>query len=178
MTGNPSRKKPAPPLNGDKLRGLALHYAGRYATTRAKLSAYLSRKIRERGWAEGEAFPDINALSDQFAELGYVNDALYAEGRARSLARRGFGERRLEQDLRAAGIEEKDSQTALEHAATERLSAALALARRKRIGPFAVEPATPEKRKKQMAMMLRSGHDFALARRIIDAEPGEVIEEE
>ncbi len=178
MTGNPSHKKPAPPLNNDKLRGLALHYAGRYATTRAKLSAYLSRKIRERGWNEGEAFPDINSLADQFAALGYVNDALYAEGRARSLARRGYGERRLEQDLRAAGIDEKDGQVAFEHAATERVSAALALAKRKRIGPFAVEPSTPEKRQKQMALMLRSGHDFGLARRIIDAEPGEKIEED
>jgi regulatory protein len=178
MTGNPSRKKLAPPLNNEKLRGLALHYAGRYATTRGKLSTYLSRKIRERGWIEGEPFPDISGLADQFAELGYVDDALYAEGRARSLARRGFGERRLEQDLRAAGIEDKDSETAREHAAIERVSAALALARRKRIGPFAVEPTTPEKRQKQLAMMLRSGHDFALARRIIDAEPGEVIDED
>jgi regulatory protein len=117
-------------------------------------------------------------MTDQFAELGYVNDALYAEGRARALARRGFGERRLEQDLRASGIEDKDSNVAREHAAAERLSSALALARRKRIGPFALEIAAPDIRKKQMAAMMRAGHDFALARRIIEAEPGADIDED
>jgi regulatory protein len=178
MTGDPSRKKPAPPLNRDKLRGLALHYAGHYATTRTKLATYLSRKIRERGWTEGEPFPDIDGLTNQFAELGYVNDALYAEGRARSLSRRGFGERRLEQDLRASGIDDKDSNVAREHAAAERLSSALALAKRKRIGPFALEIAPQDIKKKQMAAMMRAGHDFALARRIIEAEPGAEIEED
>jgi hypothetical protein len=28
-----------------------LGYAGRYATTRARLAAYLERKLRERGWS-------------------------------------------------------------------------------------------------------------------------------
>jgi regulatory protein len=177
MTGNPSRKKPAPPLNSEKLRGLALHYAGRYATTKRKLSDYLLRKIRERGWTEGEAFPDVVALADNFAELGYVNDAQYAESRARSFARRGFGARRLEQDLTVAGIDDDDGRAAREHAAEEILSSALALAQRKKIGPFASEVTSPEKRQKQIAMMLRAGHGFDLARRIVNAEPGAVIEE-
>ena len=34
------------------LEQAALFYAGRYATTRAKLAAYLVRKLRERCWAE------------------------------------------------------------------------------------------------------------------------------
>jgi regulatory protein len=178
MTSNPSRKKPAPPLNAERLRGLALHYTGRYATTRRKLTDYLLRKIRERGWTEGEKMPDIAALADQLSELGYVNDALYASSRARSFARRGFGARRLEQDLTAAGIEDADSQDAREHASEEILSSALALARRKKIGPFAAELAAPEKRQKQIAMMLRAGHGFDLSRRIVNAEPGAMIEED
>lgn len=177
MNGNTSRKKPAPPLNSEKLRGLALHYAGRYATTRRKLSDYLQRKIRERGWTEGEAFPDIAALIDNFAELGYVNDAQYAESRARSFARRGFGVRRLEQDFSAAGIDDEDGRSAREHAAEEIVSSALTLAQRKKIGPFAPDIAPPDKRQKQIAMMLRAGHGFDLVRRIVNSEPGAIIED-
>ena len=43
-----SRSQPNRPLKGldpAALERLALHYAGRYATTRAKLAAYLARKI-------------------------------------------------------------------------------------------------------------------------------------
>ena len=40
------------PLDEQGLNGLALRYVERFATTRAKLRAYLDRKLRERGWAE------------------------------------------------------------------------------------------------------------------------------
>jgi regulatory protein len=59
-------RKPPPPLNDERLRGLALHYVGKYATTKGKLATYLTRKIRERGW-EGERRTDIAALVEQFA---------------------------------------------------------------------------------------------------------------
>ena len=62
------RRGPPPPLNAEQLRELALRYVGKYATTRAKLRQYLTRKIRERGWADGAA-PDLEALAGRFAEL-------------------------------------------------------------------------------------------------------------
>ena len=40
----------APPLDEAGLNELALAYVARYATSRAKLLAYLARKLRERGW--------------------------------------------------------------------------------------------------------------------------------
>ena len=85
------------------MRQLALFYVGKYATTQAKLSGYLARKTRERGW-DDERPADIAALTEQFAALGYINDAQFAEARSRSFVRRGFGERRLNEDLRASGM--------------------------------------------------------------------------
>src|SRR3546814_10280527 len=75
-----SSKRHKSPLDGERLEQLALHYAGRYATTRAKLAAYLMRKIRERGWDGAEA-PEVEALITRFAELRYVDDAAYASDR-------------------------------------------------------------------------------------------------
>lgn len=172
-----SAKKPPPPLNDERLRGLALHYVGKYATTTGKLATYLTRKIRERGW-DGERRTDIAALVEQFAELGYINDAQFAEARSRSFVRRGYGERRLNEDLRASGIGESDAVPAKEHMAESKFTAAENFARRKRLGPFASELATPEKRQKQLQAFLRAGHGWDLARRFVDAKPGEQPVEE
>ena len=109
-----SDKKPPPPLNDERMRQLALHYVGKYATTQAKLAGYLARKLRERGWDDARP-ADIAVLTDQFTQLGYINDALFAEARSRSFVRRGFGERRLNEDLRASGIGDADAIPAKAH---------------------------------------------------------------
>lgn len=166
-------KKPRPPLDGEGLERLALFYAGRYATTRAKLGSYLNRKLRERGWG-GEGQPPIERLVERFADLGYIDDRAFASARAASLQRRGYGERRLDQALYAAGIEAEDAVEAREQAQKGAWDAALRFARRKSIGPFAAaEPDRPQ-RQKALAAMLRAGHPMAIARKLIDARPGAV----
>ena len=107
---------------------LALRYVGKYATTRAKLRQYLARKMRERGWA-GDGEPDLERLADRFAELGYVDDAAYALAKSRSLTARGYGKRRLVEQLRQAGVEEADGAEAAAYADDEAVEAALRLAR-------------------------------------------------
>lgn len=177
MTNARPAKNPPPPLNAERLRNLALHYVGKYATTRGKLAIYLKRKVRERGW-DGERSADIEALVEQFAELGYINDAQFAEARSRSFVHRGYGKRRLDEDLRAAGITESDASDAVGHMIESEFAAAANFARRKRIGPFASEAAPPEKRQKQLQGFLRAGHGFGLARRFVQAEPGDELFEE
>ncbi|WP_397579705.1 regulatory protein RecX [Sphingorhabdus sp.] len=170
-------KKPAPPLNAERLRQLALHYVGKYATTQSKLAGYLTRKIRERGW-EDERSADIAGLTEQFTSLGYINDAQFAEARSRSFVRRGFGGRRLNEDLRASGIGDADAINAKAHMDDSIFTAAENFARRKRLGPFAQEAAAPEKRNKQLNAFLRAGHGFELAKRFVYAEPGDEISED
>jgi regulatory protein len=174
--GHERNRKPRPPLDAGALERLALHYAGRYATTRAKLRSYLSRKVRERGW-DGEGAPPLDALIERFAELGYVDDQAFASSRAASLGRRGYGARRVEMALTAAGITEEDGAAAREQAREQEWAAALRFAERRRIGPFAERLAEPAAREKALAAMLRAGHPLDLARRLVRAPPGEVPEE-
>jgi len=164
-------RRPRPPLNPSSLDELALRYVGKFATTRAKLRAYLSRKIKERGW-EGERDPDLEALGSRLATLGYIDDAAYAMAKSRSLSSRGYGKRRLSVTLRQAGVEEPDSAAASAHAEAEAVNAALRFAERRRFGPFANAPADRAIRQKWIAAMVRAGHDFALARAIASLEPG------
>lgn len=167
---------PPKPLNPVKLRDLALHYVGRYATSRAKLAAYLTRKIRERGWDEGAAGPDVDAMIEDFNRLGYVDDVAFAASRARSLTARGFGTRRVNEDLRAKGITETDASEARKESEKARWQSAERFARRKRIGPFATEQATPELQHKQFQAFLRAGHSFDIAKAFVRAQPGAVVE--
>lgn len=161
------------PLDEQRLQELALRYVGRYATTRAKLSTYLSRKVRERGWA-AESGADIEGLVSRFAELGYVDDQAFAISKAQALSGRGYGKRRLVEKLRAAGIEQADRSSAEEHADAEAFQSAMRFAKRRRLGPFAIdEPSDPKQRERALAAMVRAGHDFALARRIMSMRPGD-----
>ena len=170
-------RRPRPPLNHAALQELALRYVGKYATTRAKLGAYLARKLRERGW-DGESEPDLDALVSRLAELGYIDDASYALSQSRSLGARGYGKRRLTQKLQLAGVDEEDSAEANAHADGEAVEAALRFAERRRLGPFADASADPRQRVKWIAAMIRAGHNFGLARAIAALEPGSEIDPE
>lgn len=171
---SPSRRAPRP-LNEGSLQELALRYVGRFATSRAKLRTYLQRKIRERGW-DGGREPDLAALADRFAEIGYVDDAAFALGRARSLSGRGYGKRRLIEQLRVAGIEEDHRAPACDHADEQAVAAALRFAEKRRIGPFAGAAPDRPAREKWIGAMIRAGHPFALARAIASLAPGSRVD--
>ena len=164
-------RKPRPPLTAAKLDELALHYVGRFATSRSKLTTYLKRKLRERGW-EGQAEPDLDGLAAKLARLGYVDDRAYAVSKARSLTSRGYGERRVGQALALAGIDEDDGSEARSLAQSEAVESALRFARRRSIGPFALSPPDPKERERALSAMVRAGHRFGLAKAIVDMEPG------
>jgi regulatory protein len=176
VNGHRKPRRPVPPLNEAKLQELALAYVGRFATTRAKLRAYLARKVRERGWS-GEREPNLEALANRFAERGYIDDAAYALSKAQGLTARGYGKRRIVEKLRIAGVEEDDSAAAREHAHEKQLAAALRFAERRKIGPFARENmADRNVREKAIAAMVRAGHPFGLARAIVEIEPGASVD--
>ena len=173
------RKRAKPPLDEAELRDLALSYAARFASTGARLEAYLVRKLKERGVAvdaEGrEARIDVPALVARLVELGYVDDAAYARMRTRDLGARGYGARRVEQALWAAGVDETiRAETAPGEGASRR--AAVLMAKKRRLGPFGAarddgaDPLAQRKaHEKAVAAMLRAGHDYAHVRFILDA---------
>ena len=174
------------PLDETTLRDLALAYAARFATTGAKVEAYLARKIRERGVAEdvdGRTRDlDVTGLVTRLIELGYVDDDAYARMKSRDLTARGYGKRRVEQALWAAGVEEQ-TRAAHQPSEVEAKRAAVLLARKRGFGPFGhrIDPEAEldiqrAAKEKQIAAMLRAGHDFETVRFIIDAPTQDEIE--
>ena len=164
------------PLDPPRLEELALAYVARFATSAGKLGQYLKRKLRERGWeAHGDSGtePDVPALIERFVAAGYIDDAGFARGRASGLRRRGYGDRRVEQSLRGAGIAD-DVRASVQGDEAASRRAALVLARKRGFGPFGAErpdpcPIDPKTRQKQFAAMLRAGHPLDSVRVLIDA---------
>ena len=74
---HPDRSKR--PLGAAKLDELALAYVARFATSRAKLTRYLARKVRESEWMdESDAMAACEAIADRMERLRYLDDRQYA----------------------------------------------------------------------------------------------------
>jgi regulatory protein len=159
-------RKHVQPLDGARLRALALDYVGRYATSCAHLAAYLNRKIGERGWVD-ETIPPVEEIITQFRSLGYVDDEAFARTRRESLLRRGYGPNRLKISLRVSGIGTEIVDRTANVGDDAALAAAMVFARRKRIGPYAREAVTPDNRQKMIAALLRAGHSYDVSRKIL-----------
>lgn len=157
---------------------MALRYVERFATTRGRLSDYLMRKIRERGWDGGSdaALAEPAELAQRMADLGYVDDRAFAEQRAAAMQRRGLGARRVAGAFREAGIDEGDAESVAPAIADRAVESALAFARRKRIGPYGNGDGDRKLQEKQLAAMMRAGHRFDLARKIVAAPPSDAPE--
>ena len=72
----------------------------------------LERKLKE--WGAGEA--ESSALCDRMEELGYLNDASYAAQVVRYYSAKGFGEKKLRDELYRRGIPREMWDDALEQA--------------------------------------------------------------
>ena len=149
---------------------LALRYVERFATTRGKLADYLRRKVRERGWEGAPADPA--ALAERMAALGYVDDLAFAQAKAAALGRRGLGARRVSGALMQARVADEERAAVAPQVAERAIEAALAFARRKRLGPWAVREVDRAGREKQLSAMLRAGHPLDLSRRILALPQG------
>lgn len=168
MQKSPSDRQPRP-LDPSTLQALAVRYVGRYATSRAKLTAYLERKVAERGWA-GDGAPPVGAIVERCVDAGYVDDQAFAEAKSRSLARRGYGHRRVEAALNQSGIA-RDLTEALRPDEDAAFDSARTFAQKRRIGPFATRPADQAQLRRQFAAMIRAGHSPQLAAYFLRSVP-------
>ncbi len=162
------------------LRNAALYYLQRYASSSAHLRRLLLAKVARSARAydsdpeldAGIGAAAVEALIAELLGAGLLDDARYAVERARILHRRGASTRAIQAGLRAKGIEADDIERALaglgEEAAEPELAAALAYARKRRLGPYGNPDARADRREKDLAALGRKGFGYDMARRVID----------
>jgi regulatory protein len=143
----------------------ARNAAYRSLTYRSRSHAELEQKLREKGYNEAV----IEAVLADLERLGYVNDRQFAgqwaDGRLRL---RGFGRRRIEQELRRKGISQEVIREAIAEAVPpddEREAAVKAAEKKLR----AMLSVGPEVRRRRLAGFLeRKGFSSEITRSIIN----------
>ena len=147
------RRVQDPEARLEHARALAWGALNRRERTEAELRALLARK---RVAAE-----DAEVVLGELTESGYVDDARYAERFAEDRRRLdGWGAERIEQRLRALGVEPGVAAAAAgERPAGEELEAAVALLRRR----VPTVPATPRERDRALGILVRKGYGLDVA---------------
>jgi regulatory protein len=177
--------KPAgPPPTRAKLHEAALAHLARYGTTQAGLIRVLDRRVDRWARLAGDVDPDIIATCRQavrdvaksLVASGVIDDAAFAESRARSLTRAGRSQRAVAAHLGARGVAQETVRNALSDDPETELAACLAFTRRRRIGAFR-PPDTEPDTLREMGMLARAGFAHETARRALamDREDAEAI---
>jgi len=168
------------------LENVALWYLQRFAASAESMRRVLMRRVAESARAhdtdraEGAAM--VEDIVARFRRSGLLDDRAYAAGRALSLHRRGVSEQGIRARLRAKGVEREEIEAAVaglaDEAAEPDLAAAVAYARRRRIGPYRTRGDRGELRGRDLAALARQGFDYDTARRVIDARDVAELEAE
>lgn len=161
----------------------ALAYLGRFASSAENLRRVLLRRVRRRladdREAAARAAAAVDALVARYRASGLVDDAAYAAGRARARLRRGQSLRTIRAGLAAKGVAATDAEAAIgalrEEGGDPDLAAAVAFARRRRLGPFRrMLTEDDEARLKELGAFARAGFSRALVEAVLDcADPDE-----
>ena len=174
------------PITVKRLENIAASYIDRYASSSGRLRDVLLRRVRKARHAEAPVVEDAEAVIDgivaKYVKAGVLDDRRFAERKADSLSRRGTSQRRIREKLVMARVGRDDVDHALSSLRKDsdgdsEFAAAVALARRRRLGPFADPSVRRERRDKHLAAMGRAGFAFGLARRVIDAKDEDALQE-
>jgi regulatory protein len=162
-----------------------LAHLARFAATEAGLRRVLARRVdRWARAAEAEGQEDVArraaaakaaaaTVAQRMVAQGAVDDAAFAESRARRLLRTGRSRRATLAHLREKGVDAETAAAAVPEGEEAELAAALAFCRRRRIGPFATAEATPEARLKALGALARAGFGRDVAGRALRMDPDE-----
>lgn len=183
MSQTPKIPKPVTPQS---LRNAALRYLDRFATSRENLRQVLMRRVQTSNYHHETPLQDgidwIDELLNKLTDSKLINDRTYAEMRAGALHRKGTSVKIIRMKLLEKGLSNNDITHALDALEKETQSdnlerdAAIALAKRRRLGPWRLPSRREEFKEKDLAAMARAGFSYDLAREIIEAETAEDVE--
>lgn len=176
----------------ERLKNIALYYLSRYAASEASLRRVLQNRVRRAQMAHTEFAQDekkqieiraaIESIIEAHKKTGAVNDAVIADMKVASLRRSGKSERFIQQKLSLKGLQKKTIARALgehdgEDTAAAEMKAAMALCKKRRIGPFRpADRQKPENAKKDFAVLARAGFSSTIIRKALNVSLDETPE--
>lgn len=182
-------KRLARPITAKYLQNAATFYLERYPSTAEGLRRVLTRRVARARMLDAPVMENvteaIDAIVAKFVAAGVIDDAAFAQTKARSLHRRGTSNRLTRQKLKMAGVDGEALDEAMAGLDVEldvtpaqrEQRAAAALARRRRLGPWRPAEARADHRLRDLATMARAGFAYEVARRVIDAASPDALDE-
>ena len=179
-----TRSKKLKKITEKRLNNVALNYIARYSATAERLRTVLMRRVevsaRNFGTDRELGAEWIESLISKYKRLGYLNDQNFAEIRIRSMLSKGKSTHAVIFNLRRMGVSEGDIKLALESLSDEFSDldyyGAIALARRKRLGPYRRLAVQKERRNNDLAILARAGFNYEVATSIVDSKSQEELE--
>ncbi len=185
-TGREKRRRKVPrKITPTSLENAALYYLGRFATSSENLRQVLLRRIA-RSARHHDTDTDacagwVDELIGRYLASGLLDDGAYARAQAASLNRRGKSVKAIRLRLRQKAVASDIIDDTLAGLAQETgepdLCAAIAYARKRRIGPYRNPDKGEKNRDRELAALARSGFSYALSRRIVEAESTDELEQ-
>ena len=154
---------------------MATRYLNRYAPSISHFRSVLQRKVRRITTQPEElqaAFQLIEHEIQRRIDTQALDDQHITEGRIRRFHQRGLSPLIIRQKLRQKGISDTmiDSNLHAFFAEHSRFQTAFNYAKRRRLGPFQTDPERRQQRKKKdLAAMMRAGHSYDICKAIINA---------
>ncbi len=159
----------------------ATNYLNRFDSSVANLRQVLTRQM-DRKLAKEEVAAEerqrlrsmvqqgITELLERYQRSGMLNDARLANNLVGQYRRRGTSTRAIRMKLRKKGIPELIADQAIldaEPSEETELTAAIAYAKRRRLGPYRRSETSADRARKDLAALARAGFDFTTARQAL-----------
>lgn len=173
-----SRDRRPKPITPEDLRDAAVRYLERFSASAEGVRRVLNRRVQRAAAVHDidreTASAWIDALIARLVAAGALNDEDFAEARTTGLHRRGASTRRIRETLAAKGVSRETVDRAVERLREEvgddtDFHAAIAFAKRRRLGPFRALERRASARIADLAALARAGFDRETARRVVDA---------
>lgn len=160
-----------------------LRYLARISASRASVRRVLLRKLMKLRPPEPDADPaaidegPIEAAIERLADLGYVDDAMFARGRSRSLTMAGTSRLGVRHRMASQGVDRATALAAYEALAEEvpepEATAAAAFVRKRRLGWRRPEEERALHHRADLAKLMRQGFPAGIARAALEGPPDE-----
>lgn len=160
-------------ISEEYLRRAALFHLQKFDATEAGLRKVLERRVMS-GCYQTDRNPEdysdaINTVVQHCIDLSYVNDQRYAERLVEVSSERGMSKRQIQAKLLQKGVSSDLIEQTIDESDTDDLDAAIAYARKKRIGKFRAVHQI-DYREKDLAKLARRGFSYDICEKVIDGK--------
>ena len=173
------KKKIPKKITESYLRNSGLFYLQRYVSSSRQFERAMKRKIdrsclHHTTQDKEECYKWLEAVKQEFQELGYLNDSAYLRGMLQSLRiSKGFSTRMIIMKMREKGFSEEDTLNGLNilddddlSRSENELNAADQFAKRKKLGPYHPTPAR-KTYDQQLSSLARAGFSYDICKKIL-----------